>query len=354
MAFDPVAYEKLRANLAQLRAMRVDESDPSLAAALDARIAKLDAELADMIARNPAEIGGMKKSFPGKLSPEQILQEALANAPKKAAPASEVIPSSTQPAVVESPATPVEPSLPPKTEDVLEPTEEETVPPPTPEQMVEADRLVQLARVEKMRGNAARSTELLQQATAVAPGAPSVLEMLGDDFKERKRFKEARDAYGKAVKLDPKNVGLETKFAEMVLRGGSTVSVEEMLRMNLSDSPFINPDDQVASASTATFLNLFAPGLGQLVMGRTALGAGILLTWLVCVGFLVFFRSDLGVLFQTVAGRSSKTPTNVVLPLVIAAMVHLGAILNTASLVKSGGRRPKAEHPVPPVNLPFE
>ncbi len=334
-SFDPAAYQSLRANLAQLRAMRVEESDPALAAALDARIAKLDAELAEVVARNPLEVGNLKKKAPGgAASPEQILQEALANLPKK-----------DQPSAVPEPAPAPQ----------AEPEPEEPVEPPTPEQMVEADRLIQLARVEKMRGNAARSTEILEQASAVAPGAPSVLEMLGDDLAERKRFREARDAYGTAVKLDPKNVGLETKYAEMVLRGGTNRTADEMLRMGYSDSPFLTPDDHVANANVATILNLFVPGIGQIVMGRTVSGIVILAVWLVCVGFLVAFRQDLGQLFKSMAGGSSQISGSVIAPLLLGGAVHLGAILNAASIAKAGGAsRQRVEKPTPPVNLPFE
>src|ERR1700722_569193 len=53
---------------------------------------------------------------------------------------------------------------------------EEVFEPPTPKQLQEAEGFVRQARVEKMRGNAAASTDMLRKAAEAAPTAPAVLE----------------------------------------------------------------------------------------------------------------------------------------------------------------------------------
>jgi tetratricopeptide (TPR) repeat protein len=236
-----------------------------------------------------------------------------------------------------------------------EPEEAEFVP-PTPAQIEAADKLIALSRVEGMRGNKQRATELLQEAAQAAPGAPSVQELLGDDLAARKRFKEAREAYRIGLKADPKNVGLERKYAETVLKGGGAMSIDEQMRMNLSDSPFLNPDDQVASAKAATIINLFAPGLGQIVSGRTVTGLLILGCWGLCVFFIFLMKQDLQNLISGVFGRGGKSGSGMVLfPMLGALALHLGALMNSASKAKSKApARIHVDRPTPPVNLPFE
>ena len=99
------------------------------------------------------------------------------------------------------------------------PPEEIEIPiePATPEQIAQADQLIREARVQKMRKNLQASTDLLKKASEIAPGAPAVLEALGDDLMERRRLNEAANAYKQAVRFDPTNVGLERKHAMAVM-----------------------------------------------------------------------------------------------------------------------------------------
>jgi len=178
--------------------------------------------------------------------------------------------------------------------------------------------------------------------------------MLGDDLVAQKRFKDAREAYRLGLKAEPKNVGLERKYAETVLKGGSAMSIDEQMRMNLSDSPFLNPDDQVASAKSATILNLFAPGLGQLVTGKTVTGLLILGTWLICVFFIFLMKADLQNMISSVFGKGGKSGSGMVLfPMMVALAVHIGALMNSASRAKAPARI-HVDRPTPPVNLPFD
>ena len=148
--------------------------------------------------------------------------------------------------------------------------------PPSPEQMAKAEQLIIQARVKRFGGSVRGATDLLKQAAEIAPGSPTVLEALGDDLVERRQLVQARDVYRQASKLDPKNVGLERKFATTVSTVAMAGSIDDQLRRNLSDSPFANDSEATASLTAATFLSAFFPGLGHAVLGRRV---GYLSSW---------------------------------------------------------------------------
>jgi hypothetical protein len=231
------------------------------------------------------------------------------------------------------------------------PPEEIEIPiePATPEQIAQADQLIREARVQKMRKNLQASTDLLKKASEIAPGAPAVLEALGDDLMERRRLNEAAKAYKQAVRFDPTNVGLERKYAMAVMGMSHAGSIEEQLRANLSGD---GPSDSMVSPKAAMILNLFVPGLGQVVLGRPV-GYALIAVWVVCLVWVNFRIQDVYLLMGTVSG-STKTPNlTVLIPLFIMAVIFIGSI---ASLGTSRGpRRPKRiDHPTPPVNLPYD
>ena len=238
----------------------------------------------------------------------------------------------------------VEPELP------LEPAEPERPkappPPPTPEQAEKAERLVRQAMLEKQRGNKAAVTKLLEEAVAVAPGAPTTLEALGDDFAERRRVKEALDCYKRAMELDPKNVGLEKKHAYLVFNVGTAGTIDQQLRANLSDSMFISQGDAVASFGTARILTVLFPGLGHLVLGRTATGFGFLGCWIACMLWII--------LVQATSGGKGHLNPGVYPPALIAVVVLVCAVSSLGG--ERGSGRPKSQppRPKPPVDLPFD
>lgn len=230
---------------------------------------------------------------------------------------------------------------------------EAPVEPPTPQQLAEAENLIRQARVERMRNNRQKATELMKQAAGAAPGSAPVLEALGDDLLERGQVREARAAYEKAVKLDPKNVGLERKYAETVLRTTSTMSVEDQLRMNLSDSLFLSSQDQVASSTAATILSVLAPGLGHIVVGKTVTGIAILVAWLIDCGWLAVMSKDLYGLFGFALGKSTKPNLLVLVPIFIAFAIWIGT-LKSLSVPRAAAARKRVPRPAPPVDLPFD
>jgi tetratricopeptide (TPR) repeat protein len=235
-----------------------------------------------------------------------------------------------------------------------EPEPEVEMVPPTPQELLAADALIRQARVEKMRGNASASTDLLRKAAEAAPTAPAVLEALADDLVERRQKKEAMPIYKKAVALDPKNVGLERKYAMLVLGSAGVLSFEEAMRADWSDSPFLSANDHVASAGAATILTVFLPGLGHIVLGKTVTGVMILSAWVASFLWLTLMKKDLYDLLAKVSGHSTASVNYVVImPILLLAIIFIGAINSLRTPKRSAGRT-KAGRPTPPVNLPFD
>jgi len=231
--------------------------------------------------------------------------------------------------------------------------------PLSPAQIAEAENLIRLSRVEKMRGNAAAATDLLRRATEVAPGSAAVLEGLGDDLMDRKQYREAKIAYGHALKLDPKNVSLERKFGELVLRATpSTMSIEDQLRAGSADSLFSTPSESLANAKVALAMSVMVPGAGQFVLGYTSAGFWFLGTWLVMVGWMVTQQHDMiGVLAMIgVPNKQNITrPDHLVIlvPVFAAMLIHVTSIFTVATKIKGREKR-VTSRPAPPVDKSFE
>lgn len=299
-------------------------------------------------------------STPEPLNIEE-LQQQLTVLEKKLADAKEPVVREALQSKVTEIATLLGPELAKRKQDQpapkprAEPKEEEPLPePPSPQAILEADNLIRQAKVAKMRQQPQEDTRLLEQAAQVAQGAPNVLEMLGDELLDRKRYGEARVAYEKAHRLDPSNVTLERKWGLMVLRTTSPMSFEAAMRM--ADSPFVDPNQTMASAKAATMLSVLIPGAGQLVLGETKKGFIYIGIWLVCTLMLMAMSSDIQGLIKETAGQKGSVSGLVFIPIVAMLVVYVVAVGGCASRIKKHWS-PSAraiDRPVPPENLPFE
>lgn len=233
----------------------------------------------------------------------------------------------------------------PEPESIPAPAKEPP-PPPTPEEAEKAERLIRHAMLEKQRGNKAAVTKLLEEAVAVAPGAPATLEALGDDFAERRRVKEAIEYYKQAIALDPKNVGLEKKHAMLVFNVGAAGSIEDQLRANLSESVLLTRGDAVASYGVAKLLSYFFPGLGHILLGRPTMGFGLLAGWVVCLVWI-------GIV-QITSGGKGHLSSGVYPPAIIAALILIVAVGTLGADRAAARAKAKPQRPRPPVDLPFD
>jgi TM2 domain-containing membrane protein YozV len=296
---DPL--DALRAERDRLRQKRAETTDPDIAAALDMRIAQIDAEVPDL----PVLPADPDPTPTAEAAPEA---EADADAP---------------------PA------------------------PPTPEQTERAEQLVRQARVEKMRNNRQAATDFLRQAAEVAPGSATVLEALGDDLAERRKMLEARDIYKKALALAPKNVGLERKYGSAVLAVEMEGSLDDQMRRNLSDAPLLTSEDKIASLPVAIMLSAVIPGSGHLVLGQTGRGAGILAAWFLFGIWLLSMFGDLARLFAFAGGNPTQPNLLVLVPLLAMSIIYVATLASLKSIAQNATRKPP-ERPKPPVDLPFE
>lgn len=221
--------------------------------------------------------------------------------------------------------------------------------PPTPQAMAEAEKLIQQARVEKMRGNNQEVRNLLERAVQTAPGSPTVLEMVGDDFAERKQTGRALAYYRRAAKLDPKNVNLERKVAMSAL-GLNAASTEAQVSSsvgNLDDSAI-----PMASRRAALFITLFFPGLGHLVLGQKTRGIVILAIWCALLAWTIIMGRDATRLGLMLVGGKEQANMLVIIPISLIVVVFVGAL---ASLKEPEELlRIPQDRPRPPVDLPFE
>lgn len=228
-----------------------------------------------------------------------------------------------------------------------EPEIEIPIEPATPEQIAEADQLVRQARVEKMRNNATGATDLLRRASQIAPGAPAVLEALGDDLSARRRYAEAARAYKQAFQFDATNVGLERKHALAVMGKANAGSIEDQLR-----SDFGGGSGSMVNPKAAMLLSVVVPGLGHVVQGKLY-GYAILAGWIICLIWLATKTADLALLMAMFNGGKQPASYSVVVPLFLMLILWVGSIASLSGGVKTPKAEPKAR-PQPPVNLPFE
>ncbi len=261
----------------------------------------------------------------------------------------------------------IEPALPPLTEEEKagasqlpvddEPeTDYSQIPAPTLAEMDQAEKLIRQARLEKQRGNNIGSTDLLKKAIEVAPGSSVVMEAMADDLIAHKQIKQARAILKQAHALDPKNVGLERKYAEVVLMGSTNMSIEDQLRYGMNDSLFLTGNDNVAGIVAARFLSAIVPGVGQLVLGRTTKGFVLFVGYVICFGLLVLWQQD----FKALMFMFSKTHPGTIHPVVFIPIIGSAAFWFAAmadlsgSQTKTRARNVKVERPKPPVDLPFD
>ncbi|MBC8065924.1 MAG: hypothetical protein H7Y17_13910 [Chlorobia bacterium] len=223
--------------------------------------------------------------------------------------------------------------------------------PPTPEQMLAAEKLIQQARVEKMRGNKQEVRNLLEEAVRTAPGSPTVLEMLGDDHSERKQIGKALAYYRRAAKLDPKNVNLERKVAMSALGVDATSSRDQQMKSGMGGGL----DDSaipMASRRAALLISLFLPGLGHVVVGKVTRGWITLGVWCLCLAWVILMGGDVAKLGAMIAGGRSQANMVVVLPLLVMVVLYIATLVDFKGEPETA--RVSVDRPRPPVNLPFE
>ncbi len=218
----------------------------------------------------------------------------------------------------------------------------------------EIEKEVRLARAHLAGERKPAARDILARLEKSAPQNVLVLELKADFLLMNKDFRNALPLLEKAHKIDPKNAPLEKKLAEVAMRSATIGSIDDQMRVGLSDSPFLADGDIKASATAATVCSVFLPGLGHFVSGMTTKGIVYLTIWL---GTIVPWSILVGGELKRINGNMHNfNPSMVMIVLgFIAAMDYFVALFECAALGKSsGGKRPVIERPKPPVDLPFE
>lgn len=213
-----------------------------------------------------------------------------------------------------------------------------------PNDVETAERLIREAHLFTMRGDKAKAKEILDQAEKAAPRSGPVLIALSDAALERHNVKEAIRLLTIAMQANPGNVAIEKRHADAVFRQTQGMIFDPTSK----SSSFEN----AASAKAAVILSMMLPGLGQIVTGRLVTGIVIVTLWvgslvtLYLIGFEHFFAA-VGL------GPSKDAIYATIVPVAVAVLTHLFAILDASAKVKTMDK-PKINRPTPPSDLPFE
>lgn len=237
--------------------------------------------------------------------------------------------------VPETPEEPPEPTPGPPSEP------EDAAPlPPSPAEQERAEGLMREARVAEMRGQADRAEALVREAAAIAPGSSEVLEALADRLVASRKSVEAKQTYRRAVLANPNNASAERKLAELVLK--------ETQAQLLASGYMAITSEAVASATAAKRYNLIAPGFGQILLGETAKGLGLLAAWIVC--WLVALQSS-----KAALGPTGALMDKVLFgaPIFVALIVYAYALLDIGGQDEPAAKPARPGRPKPPVDMEF-
>ncbi len=329
------AESSYRQELARTSTALYSREDPEERAKLQARIK----ELQTILSIDVNKLAGRE------MRDTAIPDLTVAAKPKKSVPKAKVDMAELQALVAEKSAQIR------KTENRIEISLPENPEPPTPEELDKAEKLIQQARVEKMRGNKPEVQRLLEEAVRVAPGSPSVLELVGDDFAERKQTGRALAYYRRAAKIDPKNVNLERKVAMAALGMDASGAIDPKMKASLSSS-LDESAIPMASRRAAMLLSLFLPGIGHIVLGLKSKGWTILGIWCLCLAWAILMGGDIAKLGAAMSGGKSQPNYLVLVPILIMLATYIATLADFKSPKES--ERKHVDRPRPPIDLPFE
>ena len=91
--------------------------------------------------------------------------------------------------------------------------------------------------LEEMKQMADKKAEPLIEKLKSDPNNSSLLIQIGNLYKGTHQFKDAADYYGKAVKIDPKNVAIRTEMASCMYYSGDVDGAISQLQQSLHYDP---------------------------------------------------------------------------------------------------------------------
>lgn len=217
---------------------------------------------------------------------------------------------------------------------------------PTPQEQEEAERLIREGVIARRRGDLATATARFEAAVKVAPGSPDVVVVLAEDWIERRQWRKAKELLEAGLQVSPDHRRLGELHAE---------AVYALLSGDFDFTRPIADVESVANTKAATLLSALIPGLGQLVNGRTQIGAIMLAGWLICGILLFLIPNGASGLLALVTGSRGGTQFNglALLPLFGSIGFLLWSVID-AQRTGAPVTKSKIVRPTPPVDKDFE
>ncbi|MHB9026889.1 MAG: RING finger protein [Armatimonadota bacterium] len=120
----------------------------------------------------------------------------------------------------------------------------------------------------------------LAQAKELAPGHPAVLEIEGDLFFARRRYRDAEAVYRQAFQADPANAKLEEKYATALIK----VHEPEYNMHAIPDEDSIWGNKVKRPVTASALLSALLPGLGQWYNGEIIKGGALIVVSVMLFG----------------------------------------------------------------------
>lgn len=213
----------------------------------------------------------------------------------------------------------------------------------------EIETLIRHARAHFSADRKPALRQALSELDEVAPNHPDVLELKADQMIAAKDFVHAKPILQQALKLAPKSKSIEEKLALVSLKSTFAGSLEDQLRMGLSDTPLLTDGDIKASPTAATIASALIPGAGHLFLGMSSKAAAYMIFW---------FGSMIPLILLIKSTTDRLKGFELTMPMIFLAfiglMTYMLALFECASVGKRQGKRKAIERPKPPVDLPFE
>ncbi len=208
---------------------------------------------------------------------------------------------------------------------------------PLKPQSAEVERLLRESHIQQMRGDKGTAAELLRRAADLAPDDPAVWESKGDMLMEIGQVEEARDAFAKALELEPGRVSADKKHASAVFQLQEKRFERERMEMILANPELAKQQyGPPRKPGMALLMGLVIPGSGQIYNGQTVKG-GIILGISVVLAIVCLtnasFSASINNMLHLAAGarlKSGGLDFYVTMALFVSFVVWLYSVIDAA------------------------
>lgn len=193
----------------------------------------------------------------------------------------------------------------------------------------EFDRLMNLARLNRMRGEYKQAHEQLSQAFELFPEDLDAREFAADLLYAHGKWPESAQAYKEILEDDNTRAAVEEKYAKVLLQIAEGLRQQDMIKDMLEHpQAYSLPDRSPGIAALLAGI----PGLGHVYCGE-AIKGGVILA-ITSISWLLFLllRPEVGFYppEQRISRFAQEMSAGAVIFLLLAITVHAYAIVNAA------------------------